>query len=318
MTISWKEHRGPASASRLPVACRRLRVFLLAGSLLGAAAAQAQVQTQVTSVGAAESASGLQAGPQRQLLGAGDRIKVSVFQSPEFGAEVRLGGDGRVTLPGIGRLSLQNLDEEQAQAQIAEALVDRGLLLRPQVTVEVVQLRSREFSVLGGVQRPGRYALEVPGLRVSDAVALAGGIAAGSADTVVLKTRGPDGRAVLRPVDLPALFEVRLTTPAAARVDDLTDPVLQPGDQLWVGPAPQVYVQGLVIQPGAQPLVRGLTVRQALARTGGFLPPPEGTRRAEPELQLLRQAADGQVRPVTPSSSELLQPGDVLVAKLRP
>lgn len=253
-----------------------------------------------------------------QVLGPGDRIKVSVFQSPEFGTEARLGHDGRVTLPGIGRVSLQNLDEDQAQSQIAQALVERGLLLKPQVAVEVVQLRSREFSVLGGVQRPGRYTLDAPGMRVSDAVALAGGIAPGSADTVVLKSRSHDGRIALRSVDLPSLFEARLTGSLSAAVDDPADPVLQPGDQLWVGPAPLVYVQGLVVQPGAQPLLRGLNVRQALARSGGFSPPPEGTRRAEPELQLHRQGADGQVRPIVPAGSELLQPGDVLTAKLRP
>jgi len=253
-----------------------------------------------------------------QVLGPGDRIRVSVFQSPEFGTEARLGTDGRVTLPGIGRVSLQNLDEDQAQSQIAQALVERGLLLKPQVAVEVVQLRSREFSVLGGVQRPGRYTLDAPGMRVSDAVALAGGLAPGSADTVVLKTRSSEGRISLRSVDLPALFDARMASPTLASVDDPADPVLQPGDQLWVGPAPLVYVQGLVIQPGAQPLLRGLTVRQALARSGGFSPPPEGTRRAEPELQLHRPGADGQVRPVVPAGSELLQPGDVLMAKLRP
>ena len=69
----------------------------------------------------------------------------------------------------------------------------------------VTQVRGNQASVLGQVNRPGRYPIEVADLRLSDLLAMAGGIAANGADTVILAgTRG--GQRIREAVDLANVF----------------------------------------------------------------------------------------------------------------
>jgi polysaccharide export outer membrane protein len=79
----------------------------------------------------------------------------------------------------------------------------------------------------------------VSDLRLSDLLAMAGGVAAGGSDIVVLSgTR--EGRAWRTEVDLPALF-----TPSGRGQD-----IFVQGDTVWVDRQPIVYIYGEVQRPG--------------------------------------------------------------------
>lgn len=215
------------------------------------------------------------------LLGPGDVIKVTVFQQPELSLDVRIAESGLVSYPLIGAIRLGGLTGGQAERLLAGRLRDGNFLQNPQVSVNVVQYRSQQVSVLGAVNKPGRYPLEISGTRLSEVLAQAGGIVTGvGADTVNLVTRR-DGKAVTLMVDVVDLFGAR----TSAR-----DEVLLPGDAIYVHRAPAYYIYGQVQRPGMYSIERGMTVAQAIAKAGGLT--ARGTERS---VRLQRRNAAGQI-----------------------
>jgi polysaccharide export outer membrane protein len=170
--------------------------------------------------------------------------------------------------------------------------------------LRLLQVRGRQVKVLGWVQRPGAYAMERQPWRLSDALAAAGGPLPASDEQVRLRRLEADGGqgTSLQTLNLRDLRE---------QVQTQADPVLVPGDVIWVGPTPQVHVQGEVLQPGPQSWQEGDTVARALARAG-----QSRLRASAQRLQLIRQGSSGSsgVQVLEqPSPSSPLQPGDVLV-----
>ena len=104
-------------------------------------------------------------------LSGGDRLRVVVFGDPSLGGEFTIGGSGYIALPLIGEVDVRGLTSTQLQARITARLAD-GYLKDPRVSVEV--LSTRQFYILGEVNRPGQYPFS-NGLTVLGAVAQAGG-----------------------------------------------------------------------------------------------------------------------------------------------
>lgn len=237
-------------------------------------------------------------------IGAGDGLRIVVYQNPDLSLEQRVQDDGHLTYPLLGALPVQGLTVRQLEQRIEQGLRDGGYLRQPQVVILLAQVRAHQISVLGQVQRPGRYPLDQPGLRLTELLAQAGGLTATGAERIILTGRR-EGRAWRHEVDLPALF-----TPQASPQDDL---LVHSGDVVFVDRAPLVYVYGEVQRPGALRLERGMTVLQALAAGGG--PTLRGTVRG---LRLTRHASpdDASARPGprtrVPSLHDRLEPGDVL------
>src|SRR5258708_16673274 len=81
-----------------------------------------------------------------------------------------------ITFPLIGNVKIGGLTVAAAERIIADALRSGGYIKQPQVTVMPVQIRSTQVSVLGQVNRPGRYPLETLNINVSEVLAIAGRI----------------------------------------------------------------------------------------------------------------------------------------------
>ena len=64
---------------------------------------------------------------------------------------------GQINFPLIGAVTIGGLSVSQAQALIEKRLRDGGFVLKPQVTIQTVQIRSSQVSILGQVAKPGRY-----------------------------------------------------------------------------------------------------------------------------------------------------------------
>lgn len=237
--------------------------------------------------------------PEYRLSG-GDIIRISVFQSPELTLETRVSESGHVSYPLLGSVRLGGLSAAEAEKTLAEGLARGNFVRSPQVTVAVLQVRGNQANVLGQVNRPGRYPLETADLRLTDLLALAGGVAAGGADTVVLSGQR-EGQPFRRVIDLPALFA------EGAQREDL---FIRHGDVVWVDRQPLVYIYGEAQRPGPMRLERGMTVRQALAAGGG--PTVRGTQRG---LRLHRRAADGRTELISPELDDQVQEGDVIYVR---
>ncbi len=233
-------------------------------------------------------------------LGPGDSIKVQVYQNPDLTVEARVSESGAIRYPLIGNVALGGLSIAEAESRVAAALKAKDILKAPQVNIVLLQVRGNQVSVLGQVQRPGRFPLETNTVRVSDMLAAAGGVTP-TGDDVLVVTGTRDGKPFRKAIDIPALF-------AGTRSDD--DVLLTSGDTIYVGKAPMYYIYGEAQRPGHYRVERGMTVMQAIAQGGGITP-----RGSQNRLRLTRTQPDGNVVQTEPRLTDPVQPGDVLFVR---
>lgn len=246
------------------------------------------------------SSAGFAQGKPDYPLGAGDALRVQVFQNPDLTIETRVSENGSITYPLIGAVDLGGLSIAAAEKKIAEALQKGGFIRQPQVNIVLVQIRGNLVSVLGQVNRPGRYPIEAADMRLTDLLAAAGGTSAGGSDVVIV-TGTRNGQRFRVEVDLPGLF--------TANAKD-TDLLIQNGDVVWVERQPLVYIYGEAQRPGPMRLERGMTLMQALSSGGGLTP-----RGTEKGIRVHRKAADGSVIVITPPMDARMQDGDVVYVR---
>jgi polysaccharide export outer membrane protein len=234
--------------------------------------------------------------PEYQI-GAGDAIRITVFQNPDLTVETRVTENGTISYPLLGSVRVGGLTIPAAEAAIAKGLRAGSFIKEPQVNISLLANRGNQVSVLGVVGRPGRFPLETFNTRVSEMIAIAGGIGAGGADTVIL-TGTREGKPLRKVIDIPGMF-------LDNKLEE--DIVVAGGDVIYVHRQPMYYIYGEVQRGGSFRIERGMTVRQALAQAGG--PTPRGTERG---LRVYRRGADGQVESLKPEMNAPLQPDDVL------
>jgi polysaccharide export outer membrane protein len=230
-------------------------------------------------------------------LGAGDNVRITVFQYPDLTTETRVSPRGTITFPMIGEVKIGGLTPAAAGTQIARQLKSGKFMLNPQVTVVMTELRSRQVSVLGQVNKPGRYALEDSNTRLTDVLALAGGVSPVGADTVsVVLNR--DGKMQKMEIDVAEMV----------RTGDLSKNIeVENGDTIYVQRAPVFYIYGEVRRAGAYRFEDSMTVMQAISLGGGF------TERANVRaFNIDRRAPNGKSQRLDVSLNDPVQPGDVI------
>lgn len=105
-------------------------------------------------------------------LGAGDQVRVTVFNQLNLSGDFTVDGSGFVSMPLLGPLKAGNKTAREVEALIAAGLTSSGYLVNPSVAVQVTQFRP--FYIMGEVAQPGSYPYTV-GLTVRNAVATARG-----------------------------------------------------------------------------------------------------------------------------------------------
>lgn len=266
---------------------------LLIGPIAHAQAAQQQAKPATPATRAAD--------PDQSRIGPGDSIRITVYQSPDLSMETRVNETGAISYPLLGRVQLAGLTVTAAEQHIASELKRREFVRDPQVQIVVTQVRANQVNVLGQVGRPGRYPLDLTGMRLTEVLALAGGIVAGVGSDTVVVTGNRNGTPFRKDVEMPRLFQ-----PGNAAEDI----VIAPGDTIFVDRAPQIYLYGEIQHPGALRLERGMTVMQAIAAGGGAT--PRGTLRG---LKVTRTGPDGKQTQLEPAMDDQLRNGDVVYIK---
>ncbi len=270
-----------------------MRLYRLLLVSLALALGLAQAQAQSTASPAANA-------PSEYRLGAGDAVRVLVYQNPDLTLETRVAETGVISFPLIGNVRIGGLSVSAAEQLIADGLRNGNFVKQPQVTIVLLQIRGNQASVLGQVNRPGRYPIETTDMRLTDLLATAGGVAPTGADLVVL-TGTRAGKPYRLEVDLPSLFSANSTA---------SDVLVQNGDVLWVDRSPLVYIYGEVQRPGPMRLERGMTLMQGLAAGGGLT--QRGTERG---IRVHRKAADGSVQVEQLAMDAPLKEGDVVFVR---
>jgi protein involved in polysaccharide export with SLBB domain len=127
-----------------------------------------------------------------ERLGVDDVFEVRVAGEQDLTGAYRVGADGTIDYPYIGRIQVLGMRSGELQELITTKLKD-GFLRSPQVSVMVKEWNSRKIVVLGQVQKPGPVIYH-PQMTIVDAVAAAGGFTGIAAKNSVRLRREINGK----------------------------------------------------------------------------------------------------------------------------
>src|SRR5882724_1404568 len=248
-------------------------------------------------------------GGGRYRVGPGDILDVRVFGQSDLNSTVEIDADGNISsLPFIEvPIPAKCRDEKEIQKSITEAYAK--YLIKPRVSVRVLDRRSRPPAVVyGAVRNAARFQM-MRRVRLHELLASAGGITMNASGTIQVVHTEPElcreSEAVVQTVaaslsDKPAETPVSMN-PAAAPSSDLgqleiyrianvktgqdkDDPFIRAGDIVIVTEGEPIYVTGAVAAPREMILKDGMTLGLAIARAGGV------TRQAKSgEVHIYRQ-----------------------------
>jgi polysaccharide export outer membrane protein len=234
------------------------------------------------------------------LLAPGDILKISVFKNPDLSLDVRVSESGAIGYPLIGSVPVKSLTLPAAESKIAQMLRDGGFVVNPQVNILLTTGFGNLVSVIGEVNKSGRYSVDAAGGHVSGMLAAAGGVAPTGGE-IVSVSGVRNGKPFRRDVDIVKMSSTGNTA------DDIE---LNGGDTVYVNRAPMFYIYGQVQKPGQYRLERGMTVIQALATGGGVT--GKGTQRG---IVRHRRDANGKVKEEGVSMDDDVQDRDVIYVK---
>lgn len=208
------------------------------------------------------------------LLGPGDVITIHALDAEEISDKpFRIGVNGFITLPLVGRVHAGGLTGNQLEAELAGRL--KPLIRNPDVSVNVVEQRSQPVSVIGAVNAPGVHQLQGRKTLV-EMLSLAGGARSDAGHAVKITRRMEWGRIPLAgaTVDSTGRFsvaEVSLKEILEARNPDSNIQIM-PEDVISLPRAEMIYVIGDVGKSGGFTLSERetISVLQALSLAEGL------------------------------------------------
>lgn len=241
--------------------------------------------TTVSRLGTDDVAANFPASPTRQkpadgLIGVGDEVSITIFESGSGGLFLpreggtragnfvtipteQVGKDGTIQVPYAGTLRVAGTTPHAVATDIQNRLVNRAL--EPQAVVSVVDRRAGPVSVLGDVSSSTRFTMDPGGVRVLEAIARAGGPRFPAYDSMVtLQRNGTTYKALLSEIALNSSQNVEL----------------QSQDVIYVSHEPRYFIaMGAIGQQGglaAQSLRFSfddshLMLSDAMGKAGGLL-----------------------------------------------
>lgn len=133
--------------------------------------------------------------PPQYIVGEGDLLRVSVWKEAEISQNVAVRPDGMISLPLISDVRVSGLTPEQIQQMVTDKL--KNVLTNPQVTVTVLEVRSKEVYITGEVGKPGAYQAIAP-INVLQLIARAGGLSEFANRKAIYIFRASDPKTRLR------------------------------------------------------------------------------------------------------------------------
>lgn len=194
------------------------------------------------------------------LVGAGDVLKIMVYDHPDLLTITRVSGSGSIAFPLVGLVKVDGLTVNQIAQEVA-AKLDGEYIVRPQVSVYIEEFRSKKVTIIGQVGRPGLY--ELSGTKnLMELISEAGGLTQDYGNTVTIHRKTvAEGEEKTITINLKDVLE---SGGASYNV-----PILD-GDSVVVSKASTFFVTGEVRKPDAYKYEDGTTVLKAISKAGGF------------------------------------------------
>jgi len=228
-------------------------------------------------------------------IGPKDLIEISVFGVQELNRTVRVSEDGKITLPLLGEIDVNDLTATELEKRLS-GLLGEKMLQNPQVTVFIKEYQSKRVSVLGAVQRPGPLQL-LGRMTLLQIISEAGGLTPDAGNDIIVIRQLADGTSTSLHISIEDLFfkgDAKLNIP------------LEPGDivNIPVDKDVVIYVFGQVKNPGALQVKKSNipTLTQAIAQAGGF-----SDRAAKGSVLIKRRDASGKEVPIKVNVNDILK-----------
>ncbi len=236
---------------------------------------------------------------QDYQVGAGDVLKISVYDNPDLEKVVRVSNEGVIVLPLIGEIAVGGLSVSDVTKKITDLLAD-GYLISPHVSVFVEEFRSKKVTILGEVNKPGLF--EISGnTSFLELISKAQGFTKNAGDSAVIKRRqkpGKNGSEILK-IDLKNFVE---------RGDTSVDVHVEDGDSIYVKEAMFFYVNGEVRKPDAYKWEEGITVIKAITVASGFT-----SKASTKNVRIIRKVKGEEQVLQRAKMDEPVMPDDVIV-----
>jgi len=173
-------------------------------------------------------------------------------------AGLKVDTKGQIALPYLGTVVVAGLTTSEAAAFLSKSLIERGVLVDPQVSVALIDSPTRLITVLGEVQKP----MPLPAyghLRLLDAISACGGLTPMASHAVTVRRQG-----VADPISIELGVD-----PKTATVGNIP---LLPGDTVIVPKVGNIFVVGEVKTSEVFPLAGNapVTVMRAITMAGGL------------------------------------------------
>jgi polysaccharide biosynthesis/export protein len=242
----------------------------------------------------------LAARSQEYEVGEGDLLRITVYDNPDLTVEVRISGEGKITVPLVGEVSVQELTATGIGKKLASLYAD-GYIKNPQVSVFILEYKSKKVTALGEFTKPGLIELR-GNSTLMEVISNAGGITANAGETLFIQRNivkgGTDHKNdITIPVNLIKLLEG----------GDISSnlPVMD-GDSIYIPKAAFVYVMGEVKTPGAFKITKGLTVLRSITLAGGF------TQLANRKKTQIIRKVDKEEKTINAKMDDLVMPDDII------
>ncbi len=235
-------------------------------------------------------------GIRRYRVGPGDLLDVRVFGQPDLNSTVEIDEDGNISsLPFIEvPIPAKCRNEKEIQQSITDAY--SKYLIKPRVSVRILERRSRQPAVVFGAVRSAARIQMNRRIRLHELLANAGGITLSASGTIqIIHTEVelcPETEDLMQTA---SLSDKPVATSAGATASEQTaapvgsdigrldiyqvndvkkglakdDPFIRPGDIVIVTEGEPIYITGAVFQPRELVMKDGLTLGRAIAMAGG-------------------------------------------------
>jgi polysaccharide export outer membrane protein len=233
------------------------------------------------------------------VVGAEDVLKITVYNHPDLTTTERVSGEGKITLPLIGEIRVADMTTDKVAKEIASRLAD-GYIVDPNVSVFVVEFRSKKTIVMGQVNKPGIYMLS-GNTTFLELLSLAGGLTKDAGDKAIIKRKpsGGEKNEGLITIDLKRLI---------AQGETSLDISLMDGDSVYIAKAGVFYVTGEVRKPDSYKHEEGLTVLKAVTMAGGFTDKASSSR-----IRIIRKIEEKEKVIERAGTDEPVLPDDIII-----
>lgn len=213
-------------------------------------------------------------------LGPKDLVEIKVLELTELNGERRVGDDGSIDLPLVGKVPVSGLTASEVGDRL-EAVLTAKYVNRANVTVVIKEYANKPVSIIGAVQRPG--SLNIAGRwDLLQAIAAAGGLAPNAGRRIYVLRRGEAGGSDRLEIDRDELF---------LRSSERWNIPIYPSDVVNIPPRTplKVFVVGEVRTPGAHEFDSDdrITLLSVIAKAGGFT-----SRAAKGSIRIKRRGLD--------------------------